>query len=518
MKREFQNGTSYEGLKSRNRSLDRDRVVVQLVDKDTVWDTRGERRKGRYQHRQQHNQQQQQQQLPQQKNENDVESSSTVDLDEDAGAEQSYKPAYCGEVVGITLRSPNMTFVGTIGSSRAPGQPDNGRFSRNNQASRIAWFKPVDQRVPLIILRDDDVPADLIKNADADAYKNYLNSATMLQWPIHDTSPTGKLEEKIGVLGDLNTERHALLAGNCIVTNDFTPVALAGLRSTHWEIPESEIKQRRDLRQEIIFTIDPYTARDLDDAVHFKVLDDGFYEVGMHIADVEYFLKRGSSIDQEALKRGTSTYLVDKNFSMLPPLLREELCSLNLDKLDAYGKQLSTWIGKTIIRSRAKLSYDDAQCVIDGDEIPGDVKIYGTHLASQVSASIFMLNKVATELRRKRYDNGALTLNSVILKFKLDSEGQPISVSTAELKEANQSIEEFVLLANISVAKRISSAYPEGTLLRRHEPPLQRRLIMIFKENRKSGIDVVDVFHVIGGITVYFDYLPELLYWIYDYP
>ncbi|GAA5795245.1 hypothetical protein HPULCUR_000600 [Helicostylum pulchrum] len=146
-----------------------DRVVVQLVDIDTVWDTRGERRKGRYQHRQQHNQQQQQQQLPQQKNENDVESSSTVDLDEDAGAEQSYKPAYCGEVVGITLRSPNMTFVGTIGSSRAPGQPDNGRFSRNNQASRIAWFKPVDQRVPLIILRDDDVPADLIKNADADA-------------------------------------------------------------------------------------------------------------------------------------------------------------------------------------------------------------------------------------------------------------------------------------------------------------------------------------------------------------
>ncbi|KAG2229742.1 hypothetical protein INT48_000034 [Thamnidium elegans] len=480
MEKEIQNGTSYEGviritknrydayvtcdgleadvyiggLKSRNRSLDGDRVVVQLVDVDTVWD---------------------------------IESISTADQDEYTDAEQSYKPAYCGEVVGITLRSPNTTFVGTVGSSRTPGQPNNGRFSRDNRAPRIAWFKPIDQRVPLIAIRDNDVPADLITNADV--YKNCLYSATVLQWSIHDTSPAGKLKEKIGLLGDLSTERHAILADNSIATSDFTPVTLSGLPSTPWEIPESEIKQRRDLRQELIFTIDPSTAKDLDDAVHFKVLDDGFYEVGVHIADVGFFLKRGSALDQEALQRGTSTYLVDKTFSMLPSLLCEELCSLNPNvdrlafsviwKLDAYGKQLSTWFGKTVIRSRAKLSYDDAQCVIDGDEIPDDVKIYGTHSVSQVSASIFMLNKLATELRRKRFDYGALQLNSVKLKFELDSQGQPISVSTAESKEANQLIEEFMLLANISVAKKISATYPEEALLRRHEPPLQKRLVKL---------------------------------------
>lgn len=182
----------------------------------------------------------------------------------------------------------------------------------------------------------------------------------MLQWPIHDTSPAGKLKEKIGLLGNLNTERHAILSGNSIITNDFTPVALSGLPITPWEIPDSEIEKRRDLRHELVFTIDPSTAKDLDDAVHFKVLEDGFYEVGVHIADVGYFLKRGSALDQEALQHGTSTYLVDKTYAMLPSLLCEELCSLNPNvdrlafsviwKLDAYGKQLSTWYGKTIIR------------------------------------------------------------------------------------------------------------------------------------------------------------------------
>ncbi|KAI8094791.1 hypothetical protein BDF21DRAFT_395196 [Thamnidium elegans] len=523
MEKEIQNGTSYEGviritknrydayvtcdgleadvyiggLKSRNRSLDGDRVVVQLVDVDTVWDVREERRKERFQQHQQQHQQLQKQPLPEQKNENEIESISTADQDEYTDAEQSYKPAYCGEVVGITLRSPNTTFVGTVGSSRTPGQPNNGRFSRDNRAPRIAWFKPIDQRVPLIAIRDNDVPADLITNADV--YKNCLYSATVLQWSIHDTSPAGKLKEKIGLLGDLSTERHAILADNSIATSDFTPVTLSGLPSTPWEIPESEIKQRRDLRQELIFTIDPSTAKDLDDAVHFKVLDDGFYEVGVHIADVGFFLKRGSALDQEALQRGTSTYLVDKTFSMLPSLLCEELCSLNPNvdrlafsviwKLDAYGKQLSTWFGKTVIRSRAKLSYDDAQCVIDGDEIPDDVKIYGTHSVSQVSASIFMLNKLATELRRKRFDYGALQLNSVKLKFELDSQGQPISVSTAESKEANQLIEEFMLLANISVAKKISATYPEEALLRRHEPPLQKRLDKFIKITEELGLN-----------------------------
>lgn len=124
------------------------------------------------------------------------------------------------------------------------------------------------------------------------------------------------------------TERKAIIANNCIIDNEFTPVALKCLPDTPWVIPQKEYKIRRDLRKERVFSIDPPTAKDLDDALHIKELDDGFFEVGVHIADVTYFLKRNTPLDSEARARGTSTYLVDSVIPMLPPLLCEELCSL----------------------------------------------------------------------------------------------------------------------------------------------------------------------------------------------
>lgn len=125
------------------------------------------------------------------------------------------------------------------------------------------------------------------------------------------------------------TEKEAILADNSIICTEFSDVALRGLPELPWSIPDSEIEKRRDLRNERIFSIDPITAKDLDDALHIKELDDGFYEVGVHIADVGYFLKRGSALDSEAYERGTSTYLVDSVIPMLPSILCEELCSLN---------------------------------------------------------------------------------------------------------------------------------------------------------------------------------------------
>lgn len=124
------------------------------------------------------------------------------------------------------------------------------------------------------------------------------------------------------------TERKAIIANNCIIDHEFTPVALKCLPDTPWAIPQKEYKIRRDLRKERVFSIDPPTAKDLDDALHIKELDDGFFEVGVHIADVTYFLKRNTPLDSEARARGTSTYLVDSVIPMLPPLLCEELCSL----------------------------------------------------------------------------------------------------------------------------------------------------------------------------------------------
>lgn len=125
------------------------------------------------------------------------------------------------------------------------------------------------------------------------------------------------------------TERQAIIANNCIIDHDFIPVALNCLPDTPWTIPQKEYKIRRDLRKERVFSIDPPTAKDLDDALHIKKLDDGFFEVGVHIADVTYFLKRNTPLDSEARARGTSTYLVDSVIPMLPRLLCEELCSLN---------------------------------------------------------------------------------------------------------------------------------------------------------------------------------------------
>lgn len=150
-----------------------------------------------------------------------------------------------------------------------------------------------------------------------------------MRWQITDRRPSGKFEREIGPVGDLFTERQASITNNCIVDTAFTPVALACLPPTPWAIPAREYTLRRDLRNERVFSIDPPTAKDLDDALHIKQLEDGFFEVGVHIADVSYFLKRNTALDAEARARGTSTYLVDSVIPMLPSLLCEELCSLN---------------------------------------------------------------------------------------------------------------------------------------------------------------------------------------------
>ncbi|KAI9357436.1 hypothetical protein BD770DRAFT_344738 [Pilaira anomala] len=482
------------GLKSRNRALDGDLVVVRLIDVDEVWSAREADRKERS---------------------NEPEA---IPQDENEDSNNSHKPLYCGEVVGISLRSPNSKFVGTIIQPRTPSNnnQNNAQPGRNNRSPlRIAWFKPSNPRIPLIILRDQDIPKDLTENPEF--YKTNLYAATLSYWPIHDTSPTGKLLEWIGPLGEMGTENSALLADNNIITLPFTPVALSGLPEMPWTIPSYELEKRMDLRHELVFSIDPESAKDLDDALHFKVLEDGFYEVGVHIADVSYFLKRGSCLDEEALRRGTSTYLVGNVIPMLPTLLCEELCSLNpgvdrlafsvIWKMDAYGKILSTWFGKTVIHSKCKLSYEDAQRVIDGEELRSDITLHGNHSVSHLSASIFMLNKLAMEMRKKRFMYGSLTLGSMKFKVNLNAEGQPSSIEKIVTTEANHLVEEFMLCANISVAKKISDVFPKEALLRRHDPPLERRLTKFIELMEELGFDFSG--DSAGALQVSFDKIED---------
>jgi protein SSD1 len=218
-----------------------------------------------------------------------------------------------------------------------------------------------------------------------------------------------------------------------------------------------------DLRNDRIFSIDPPTARDLDDACSIKALADGNYELGVHIADVSYFVREGTKLDEEALERATSVYLVQKVIPMLPRLLCEELCSLNPNverfafsvhwTIDAEANIIGEpRFAKSIIRSCAKLSYDHAQAVIDGeswDKLPA-FEIGNGVSASQLEDDIKLLFKFSKLMRKRRFDNGSLTLNSIKLWFKLDEVGNPIDSGTYLLKDANRLIEEVHCLSNYS--------------------------------------------------------------------
>ena len=213
--------------------------------------------------------------------------------------------------------------------------------------------------------------------------------------------------------------------------------------------------KRADLRKERIFSIDPPTARDLDDAVSIKPLGDGTFELGVHIADVSYFVSPGTAVDEEAYNRATSVYLVQKVIPMLPRLLCEELCSLNAGvdrlafsvfwKIDENANILDEpRFTKSVINSCAKLWYDHAQAVIenrDWNEVH-PVTLSGSWTDEQVHKDIRILFSLSQKLRSKRYESGALTLNSIKLWFKLDDVGNPIESGVYEQKEANRLIEE----------------------------------------------------------------------------
>jgi len=281
-------------------------------------------------------------------------------------------------------------------------------------------------------------------------------------------------------------ETDALLKDNNVISEDFNENVLKCLPTMPWQISEKEIETRRDLRDRRIFTIDPPTSKDLDDAVSCTRLPDGNYEIGVHVADVSYFVKPNTALDRDARKRATTVYLVQKSVPMLPLLLSEEICSLNpgenrltfsvVWKMNPEGKIMETWFGRTIIRSCAKLSYDDAQDVIEGKPLNPAVKLYNDHVTNEIEADIRIFNELSQRLRENRFKRGALTLDSIELTFDIDEQNYPNGCHVKESKDANRLIEEFMLQANMSVAQKISSAFPEQALLRRHAAPIDRKL------------------------------------------
>ena len=375
-----------------------------------------------------------------------------------------------------------------------PGDPD-GLFSPND--SRLPRFR---------IARDDCPPGFFDRPQD---FATTLMIARLTDWhreaPLDSFLAKGVFARSLGEAGEIEPETDSILLINDIDSSPFTQEVLDCLpKELPWKIPEEELESRRDFRDVCVFTIDPATARDLDDALHCTKLDDGLYEIGVHIADVSFFVKENTALDDTASSRATSTYMVQKVIPMLPRLLCEELCSLNPSedrlsfsvvwKMDDSGNIQDEWMGKGLIRSRVKLSYEHAQEMIDKPEKAWGEEEHPPIGSGATIADIVKrvrdLHHVATKLRRKRFEKGTLRLDKAKISFDLDGKtGMPIGWHPYVQRESNKLIEEYMLLANMAVAHRIYKAFPDRAMLRCHPKPDARQLEEIRAMCKAVGIN-----------------------------
>ncbi|XP_071422650.1 DIS3-like exonuclease 2 isoform X2 [Pithys albifrons albifrons] len=376
---------------------------------------------------------------------------------------------------------------------------------RNSELfKRCAMFSPVDHRVPRVYVPLADCPPDFVTRPEG--YAQNLFICRIVDWKEDCNFATGQLCKSLGQAGEIEPETEGILMEYGVDFSDFSPEALECLpQNLPWVISQEELTKRRDLRKECIFTIDPSTARDLDDALSCKQLPDGNLEVGVHIADVSHFVLEETALDKVASERATSVYLVQKVIPMLPRLLCEELCSLNpmkdrltfsvIWKLTPEGKILDEWFGRTVICSCVKLSYDHAQSMI---ESPGKVlspeelpPVSPQHSIAEIQAAVLNLHRVAQNLRKQRFTDGALQLDQMKLSFTLDQEsGMPQSCHVYQYRDSNRLVEEFMLLANMAVAHQIYRCFPKKAFLRRHPTPQTKLLKDLMDFCNQVGLNI----------------------------
>lgn len=355
-----------------------------------------------------------------------------------------------GEVAEIVERAKS-TFVGTVSRSR-----------------NFAFFVPTGK-----VGFDLFIPNEKLNGAN-DGQKAI---AKITEWPPRAKNPFGEIIEVLGDTGDNNAEMHAILAEFDLPIR-FPEKVLKAAERIPDEIPEEEIRARRDMRGVTTFTIDPKDAKDFDDALSLRKLENGLWEVGVHIADVSHYVKPGTILDDEAFSRATSVYLVDRVVPMLPEKLSNGVCSLrpNEDKLcfsaifelDDDAEIRKQWFGRTVIHSNKRFAYEDAQTIIETGE--GEMK-----------EEVLTLHKLATKLRAERFKSGAIAFEKIEVKFEIDENGKPLSVYFKEAKESNQLVEEFMLLANKKVAEFIGKPgahkTPRTFVYRIHDKPDPEKLL-----------------------------------------
>ncbi len=310
-------------------------------------------------------------------------------------------------------------------------------------------------------------------------------------WPKKADSPFGFVTKVLGKPGEHDTEIHAILAEYGL-PYDFPVEVEAFAQKLDTSIEASEIAKRRDMRDTLTFTIDPKDAKDFDDALSFKVLDNGNFEIGIHIADVSHYLQEGTVLDDEAYQRGTSVYLVDRVVPMLPEVLSNFACSLRpheekytfsaVFEMTRAAQVVDQWFGRTVIYSDQRFAYEEAQHIIEtkGDVIPADISITGQsyQVPDNIVQATLKLDELAKILRNKRMAHGAISFDKVEVKFHLNSEAEPTGVYFKVSKDANHLIEEFMLLANRKVAEFIGKQ-KKTFVYRIHDEPDESKLMAL---------------------------------------
>lgn len=408
-----------------------------------------------------------------------------------------------GEIVAIIERSPK-PFIGILHivgnqawvlmqSRFMPyditipfTESDKSRYRRHKVKGQ-SMAEPKDETGYLKPLSEDTYAVHGVYELGEDGYgKRELQvvsgmkvAAVVDAWPRGEMNPRGHIVDVLGNPGDNDTEMHAILAEYALPYRFESAVANAADRISE-EITAEDLAGRRDFRDVLTFTIDPADAKDFDDALSFRKLENGNYEVGVHIADVTHYVRPGSVVDEEARSRGTSVYLVDRTVPMLPEKLCNKLCSLRpheekltfsaVFEVTPLGRIAGQWFGKTVIYSDFRFSYEEAQAVIEAGP-----KATHDGVSEDVKNAVLVLNSLAAKLRKKRFASGAISFERPEMKVEVDEKGKPVNVYQKVSKEANWLIEEFMLLANRSVAEFVAKA-KKTFVYRVHDEPNQEKV------------------------------------------
>lgn len=452
------------GLKNRNRAIHGDVVVVQLLPQ-TEW-------KGRI---------------------TNLKHQSGPDEEVDGTSSSSKVP--CGRVVGITQRGWR-DYVASFPDEQEVIQ----LAMRGGKVLMIPW----DYRIPKV----------RVGTRQAQALKDHRVIVRIDSWPLDSQYPNGHFVKSLGPIGELETELQCLLVENTISVGNFSERQLEEMQiSTEdhpWQIDHGEVSRRRDLRKtHLVFSIDPKGCEDVDDTLSVRQLKKGYIELGVHIADVSHFVKSSSLTDLEARSRSTTVYLADRRFDMLPPILSSDLCSL-IGGVDRYAVSViwklkpetyeveKVWYGRTIISSAYKMFYEAAQMIHDGEEV-GDDEVpelakcgAGERIkrCADLKWSIDKLIEIASHLKARRMNEGAIQLEGVEVKVELNEQQEIENLVPKQTLEIHETIAECMIFANHWVARKISEVFPSCALLRHHPLPRQEQFADLVLSARAKNFEI----------------------------